>query len=300
MVSDSTHIYRFSYQDGKMEKKAEGTVKGSLQDDFAMNEHGGYLRLVTTVEEEKVEKVVDDITGEEIGYNSVDLSTSNSLYVLDSDLNAVGKVEDLAKDERIYSARFLGDTGYFVTFRQVDPLFSVDLSDPRNPKILGELKISGFSEYLHFYADSLLLGIGMEADEKTGATEGLKLTMFDISNPADVKEQSTLSLGAYSYANALYNYKAVLIDLEKNLFGFSAESYEEDYTCKYLLFSYENGEFKKRMEMECKDLEMDDSSSVRGTYIGDVFYLMYYSGRVEAYSLADGSKVGELLPFEEE
>ncbi len=295
-VSDSTRIYRFSYQDGKMEKEAEGTVKGTLRDDFAMNEHKGYLRLVTTVEEVTVSKVVDDITGEEIGTSSVGMPDANSLYVLDMDLEVAGKIENLAKDEKVYSARFMGDTGYFVTFRQVDPLFSVDLSNPQEPKILGELKISGFSEYLHFYTGSQLLGIGMEADENTGATDGLKLTMFDISDPADVKAQSTMHLEEYGYANALYDYKAVLIDPGKNLFGFAAESYEGDYAVRYLLFSYEDGEFKKRMELECADLGTDGSDSLRGTYIGDVFYLMYGSGRVESYRLADGSKMGELLP----
>lgn len=298
--TDSTQIYRFSYQNGKMQKEAEGSVKGTVRDDMAINEYKGHLRIVTTAESQVVRKVTDDITGEEIGYDGSDLKTTNNLYVLDSDLKVKGKIEDLAEGERVYAARFMGDTGYFVTFRETDPLFSVDLSNPGQPKILGELKISGFSEYLHFYADGLLLGIGMEADEDTGATKGMKLSMFDISNPMDVQEKSKLDLSKYDYAEALYDYKSVLIDTDKNLFGFYAEGYhyedEQDYQeyRSYLLFTYENGEFRQLMDIDCSDYEKYGSYRIRGTYIGDSFYLMCINGRIEEYSLADGSKIGEL------
>ncbi len=290
--SDSTRIFRFSYQDGIMKKEAEGTVKGILLDDMAMNEYKGYLRMVTTVESQNVQEVKDDITGEVIGNDGIDVETSNSLYVLDENLKTAGKIENLAKDERIYSARFMGNAGYFVTFRQTDPLFSVDLSNPKKPKVLGELKISGFSEYLHFYGENLLLGIGMEADEETGATDGMKLSMFDISDPSDVKEQSKLML-PYDYAMALYDYKSVFIDTDKNLFGFSAEDYEEDYRLEYVLFTYADGAFQEKMKIDCSDSKVY-SHSVRGTYIGERFYLMCANGRIEEYSLADGSKTGEL------
>ncbi len=293
--SDSTGIYRFSYRDGKMKKEAEGTVKGTLRDDMAMNEYQGYLRLVTTVESQNVQEIKDDVTGEVLGYDGMDRMTTNSLYVLDEKLDVAGKIENLAKDELVYSARFMGDTGYFVTFRQTDPLFSVDLSDPKQPKVLGELKISGFSEYLHFYREDLLLGIGMEADENTGVTEGLKLSMFDISNPADVKEQSRQNLSDYHYAQALYEYKAVLIDTEKNIFGFQAEGYGEEMKNSYLLYSYEDGAFKEVLSIDCSNSDMY-SWRVRGTYIGDCFYLMCANGRIEGYSLTDKNKITELAP----
>lgn len=290
--SDRTRIFRFSYQDGRMRKEAEGAVKGTLRDDMAMNEYKGYLRMVTTVESQNVQVVKDDITGEVIGNDGIDFETSNSLYVLDEDLKTAGKIENLAKDELIYSARFMGDAGYFVTFRQTDPLFSVDLSNPQKPKILGELKISGFSEYLHFYGENLLLGIGMEADEETGVTDGMKLSMFDISDPSDVKEQSKLIL-PYDYAMALYDYKSVFIDTDKNLFGFYAEDYEEDYRSEYALFTYADGAFQEKMKIDCSDSKVY-SDRVRGTYIGERFYLLCSNGRIEEYSLADGSKIGEL------
>lgn len=276
-----------------MKKEAQGTVKGTLRDDMAMNEYQDHLRLVTTVESYGVKKVIDDITGELIGLDDVDSRTTNSLYILNEDLETVGMVEDLAPGERVYSARFMGNIGYFVTFRETDPLFSVDLSVPEDPKILGELKISGFSEYLHFYADNLLLGIGMEADEETGETQCLKLSMFDISNPADVKEKSKLKLEEYDDADALYNYKAVLIDTKKNLFGFCAYNYEEYDKQMYLLFKFEDGEFKKIMEIPCSDSD-SYGYDIRGTYIGERFFLTGSGRLVEEYSLIDGSKTGEL------
>ena len=97
-----------------------------------------------------------------------------------------------------------------MTYRNMDPLFAVDLSDDTNPKILGELKITGFSEYLHFWGEDKLVGIGYETDPDTGAQEGLKITMFDISDPADLKEIKTLVLKNVDYSQALYNYKSVL------------------------------------------------------------------------------------------
>ncbi len=290
--TDSTNLYRYSYRDGRMYKEAEGSVKGTLQDDMAMNEYQGHLRMVTTVESQNVEQITDDISDEIIGFDTSSIETTNSLYILDENLKVTGKIENLAKDERVYSARFMGDIGYFVTFRETDPLFSVDLSNPAEPKILGELKISGFSEYLHFYAENLLLGIGMEADENTGRTDGMKLSMFDISNPVNVKEQSKLNM-EYDYSDALYNYKAVLIDTKKNLFGFSAEAYSKEYQKAYLLFTYENGEFRQIMKIDCSDEERY-GWSLRGTYIKDRFFLLAENGLIEEYSLADGSKTAEL------
>lgn len=291
--TNRTKIYRFSYDNGKIEREAEGSVKGILQDDMAINEYQGYLRLVTTVDAYQVEQVTDDFWGQDMGYQTTDHETWNGLYVLDGDLKVSGKIEHLAKGEQIYSARFLGDAGYFVTFRQVDPLFSVDLSDPKKPEVLGELKISGFSEYLHFYGKDLLLGIGMEADEEDGSTQGMKLSMFDISDPANVEEKSRLNLPEYDSSTALYDYKSVLIDPQKNLFGFLAESYGEDIRYDYLLFTYEDGKFIQKMKIDCSDY---DGDTMRGTYIGDSFYLLYEDGRIQEYSLKDGSRIGELKP----
>ena len=133
------------------------------------------------------------------------------------------------------------EAGYFVTYEQVDPLFSVDLSNPEKPKILGKLKIPGFSEYLHFYGEDKLLGIGMSTDEESGVSEGVKITMFDITDRADVKEESTLVLDDLYGTNAAYDYKSVLADQQKNRIGFSGYSQNGETYC---LLTY-NGKEKK-------------------------------------------------------
>ena len=294
---DKTRIIKFSYEKGQIEPVCESVVDGTMLDQFAMDEYKGYFRLITTVNPYKLEKVVDDVSGEEIGYYNWEyMPESNSVYVLDENLKVAGSLEGLAKEERVYSARFMGDTGYFVTFRQVDPLFSVDFSNPKEPKILGELKISGFSEYLHFYGEDLLLGIGYEADENTGRTEGIKLSMFDVSDPSNVKEVNKL-VTEYDHSDALYNHHSVLVSVSKNLIGFMAEHYENDVVREYATYSYQpdNG-FKARFTVDCSPTEENGYRYYegRGTYINDTFYMLMNDGSIEAYDLNSGKLIEEL------
>lgn len=247
---DVTHIMRFGYENGEITAIAAGQVDGYLNDTFSLDEYEGYLRLVTT------------------GWNGSD--EINSLYVLDGQLNTVGKISDIAEGETIRSARFMGDTGYFVTFRQTDPLFSVDLSEPENPQILGELKVTGFSSYLHYYGENQLLGIGYEADEETGITNGIKLSMFDVSDPSDVKEIKRYIVKDASYFPGLYNYKAIMIDPQKNLFGFVCDG-------QYMVFSYNQKDgFVNELVYQLED-EADAywyrHEQDRGLYVEDTFYL---------------------------
>lgn len=208
-----TELTKFSCKEGVITGLAAGSVKGYLNNSFSMNEYQGYLRVVSTCYDDNWEE-------------------QNALYILDDTLNLTGSIEHLAEGETIRSARFFGDTGYFVTFRQTDPLFSADLSDPANPKILGELKVSGFSSYLHFYGENLLLGMGYEANETTGEIYGVKLSMFDISDPTDVKELHRIVIPDVTWCPSLDNYRSILIDPAKNLFGFFCGD-------RYLVFSYE-------------------------------------------------------------
>ena len=287
-------LLRFSYEKGKFGLQAEGIVPGSLESSFSMDEYEGYLRMVTTVDEYLLKEIKDDITGEILGNYIENETRSNALYVLDSDLSIIGKIENLAENERIYSARFMGDTGYFVTFRQTDPLFAVDLADVKNPKILSELKISGFSEYLHFYGEDRLLGIGMEADEETGSTDGMKLSMFDISDPANVQELTKLHMEQYQYSEALYNHKAVMISVPANIFGFEVEGYENgNFKKDYLVFSYENDAFVQKLKVETNN-KYGEMYSSRGTFIGNVFYLLTRNGDVTSYDLKTGNELERL------
>ena len=292
-VSDRTAILRFRYGDGRFALEAEGEVKGNLENSFSLDEYNGYLRAVSTVREYRLKKLVDDRTGKLMGSSVEEERQTNALYVLNSELETVGEIEGLAENERIYSARFLGDSGYFVTFRQTDPLFAVDLTNPEAPQILSELKISGFSEYLHFYGEDRLLGIGMEADEDTGAQKGIKLSMFDISDPGNVTEIKKLWLEEYNYSEALYNHRAILISTQANLFGFEAEgSGKGNFWKDYLLFSYEDENFVTRLRLDTKTDEGYYQS--RGTFIGDVFYLLTQDGNVQSYNWKTGQKLESL------
>ncbi len=291
-------LLRFAYDKGKFYLQAEGKVPGNLESSFSMDEYEENLRLVTTVNEYWFKEIKDDLTGEIIGNDMIDEKQSNALYVLDSNLNITGKIENLAEGERIYSARFMGETGYFVTFRQTDPLFAVDLKDAKNPKILSELKISGFSEYLHFYGEDRLLGIGMEADEETGRTEGMKLSMFDISNPKDVQEISKLPLSEYDHSEALYNHRAVMISIGANIFGFEMEGYNSgNYHRDYIVFTYENEQFVEVLKVETTN-KYGNLYSSRGTFIGDRFYLLTRDGSVKSYDLETG-ELCEILNVEQ-
>ena len=256
-----TDIVRFSIADG-LAVAADGTVPGGLNDQFSMDEYDGYLRLVTTTEGYSYTIYTD----EAMGFSNYKWHDSgketNGLYILDSSLAVAGKVEDLAPGERIYSARFDGDTAYFCTFRNVDPLFAVDVSVPSAPVVLSALKISGFSDYLHPWADGLLFGAGFEADEETGWTDTVKLVMFDTSNKTDVKAKS-VKVTDYDYSEALYNHHAFLISREKNLIAFPADD-------QYVIFGYDAG--RGFYEQAAVDLG-DWSWESRGLYIGDMLYV---------------------------
>lgn len=286
-----TSIRRIAYENGVLTGTAQTKVDGILNDSFSIDEYDGYLRLVTTVtsvngtEGSFLTDLADMFRGEETETEVRNVDT-NSLYILDSDLNVTGEIRDLAPDERVYSARLMGDTGYFVTFRETDPLFSADLSDPHNPKIIGELKIPGFSEYLHPYGEGKLLGIGMDVDEETVATEGVKLSMFDISDPSDVKEENKYIMKDMYGTDAGYDYKAVFADVEKNLFGFLAYGDSTVYT----VFTYdEEGGFR-----EVFSRTLNWAGSVRGMYAGEKFYLVS-ANTIESFRLADFEKVDDIV-----
>lgn len=297
-IQDHTKILRFFYQRGHFYAQAEGEIPGQINNSFSMDEYKGNLRLVSTVQTYTVKEVIDERTGESIGFDYGESTKNNALYILTPSLFITGRIEGLAENESIHSARFLEDTGYFVTFRQIDPLFAVDLSDPEHPEVLGELKVSGFSEYLHFYGEDRLLGIGMEVDEATSVQKGIKLSMFDISDPASLQEVARLHLENYHYSEALWNHRAVLIDTPKNLFGFAAEGSTDDKHIEdYLLFSYQEDAFVQTHTISTLSEEEAFYCRVRGTFIEDTLYLLYENGKVCAYSQETGALLEEYTSF---
>ena len=319
---DRTEVYRFAYKDGVITPAGQVTVKGTLDDQFSMDEYEGHLRVVTTVNEYVYEtkdtglKETVDINGDGVidetdmiepySYRYIiDSKQYNSLYIYDNNLQLTGCIENLAPDEHIKSARLMGNVGYFVTFRQTDPLFSVDLSDPKNPKVLGELKIPGFSTYLHPYGEGLLLGIGYDADENTGWTQGVKLSMFDVSDPTNVKEIHKHSLVDFSYTGVENDHKAALIDAEKGIIGFPVRGYQEngEYNV-YVVYGYdeENGFYPKLSEGYAMGYEADlyefkyelFTTDCRGAYIGDTFYMINPAYEIKSYDMETWELTGRV------
>lgn len=263
-----TNIAKFALDEGRISGVAAAAVRGYVRDTFAINASDGYLRVLTT----------DYSTEDEV----------NALYILDENMKLTGQLTGIAPGEEIYAARFMGNTGYFVTYRNTDPLFTVDLSDPAKPEIIGELKVTGFSEYLHFWDDTHLLGIGYESDENTGNIENIKLSMFNIENPGEVTEEAKLVLKDVDYSEALYVYKSVIISKDKNLIGLVCEDYSGSRTKQtYQIYSYENGTFKKQAEIP--GINGANYENVRGMYSGNVFYL-WINDNITSYDMTDGFK----------
>ncbi len=212
---EKTVVYKISVSNGEIKLVAKGDFPGHVLNQFSMDEFDGYFRTATT-------------TGD------VWTKTSkNHVYVLGDDgsgnLNVIGKVEDLAPGEKIYSARFLGERAYVVTFKKVDPLFVIDLKDPTNPKLLGKLKIPGYSDYLHPYDQNHIIGIGkntIEASEELKGQrdldfawyQGVKLALFDVTDPENPKELAKFLIGDRGTESiALQDHKAFLFSKERGL-----------------------------------------------------------------------------------
>lgn len=283
-----TELSRFSLNNGKIEYCASGKINGQLDNQFAMDEYRGFFRFVTTVESSEIVKSPSDSSY----YSKIENNSYAALYVLNENLKTVGSIENIADGEQVYSVRFMGDTAYFVTFRKTDPLFSADLSDPENPKIIGQLKIPGFSEYLYPYGENMLLGLGLDADENTGEQGNLKLSMFNISNPCEVTESNKLIIDAADYSYALKNHKSTLINANKNLIGFSAISYTtpED-TLSYKIYGYNDRGFELKANFDIKSGNVYTfSQNVRGLFIDDTFYLVTPLG-LNAYTMTTFSTV---------
>ncbi|GLW05560.1 hypothetical protein Misp01_06900 [Microtetraspora sp. NBRC 13810] len=163
---EQSEIHRFDITgSGPPRYVASGVVPGRLLNQYSLSEHEGHLRVATTTTNSR--------TDSESGVHVLDTAT----------LGEVGRVTGLGKGEQIYSVRFIGPVGYVVTFRQVDPLYTLDLRDPKAPRVTGELKITGYSAYLHPAGDGRLIGVGQEATEQ-GRTRGMQISLFDVRDPA--------------------------------------------------------------------------------------------------------------------
>ena len=189
-----TLVHQFSLGDGNTRPSyvASGRVEGYLLNQFSMSEHEGDLRIATTDQNQ----------------------AGNNLFVMrptGKKLEVIGSLRGMGKNERIYSGRLVGEQGYIVTFRQTDPLYTLDLKDPRNPKVAGELKVNGFSSYIHPIGDGLLLSIGQDADA-SGRQLGVHVQVFDVNDPAKPTRKFHERLGEGTYSTAQADHKSFLWD----------------------------------------------------------------------------------------
>lgn len=237
-LGKDSKILKFELNNGKIAFKAEADIAGGINNQFSMDENNGYFRIATTIGKT---------------YN-MDESTSNTLYILDKDLKEVGRLDGIAKAEKIYSVRYVGNKAYVVTFKEIDPLFVIDLSDVRNPKILGELKIPGYSTYLHPYDETHLIGFGYDTKLNYYGTgvqnNGLKMAMFDVSDLNNPKELFNVKIGESGTNSPLTNnHKALLFSKEKNLIAFPVNGYT-------------NGKSDKKVQVY--DIDLNKGFTLRG------------------------------------
>lgn len=294
---EKTVIHKISISGSEINYKGQGSVPGTVLDQFSMDENNGYFRIATTISASGgfggiVRPMTTDIAvlGTQEGISSDSSAGSaaegvtasekaamivpvppvpsqsesvNNLYVLDNNMNLAGKLEDLAPGERIYSSRFMGNRAYMITFRQVDPLFVIDLSNPLSPAVLGFLKVTGVSDYLHPVDETHLIGIGKEATEE-GRFQGLKMSLFDVSDVANPKEISKIVIGDRGTDSEVLNdHKAFLFDKEKRLLVLPVLLAEIDRS-KYPDSQWAYGEYKMQGAYVF-DFSMEDGFKLRGT-----------------------------------
>ncbi|RKH70007.1 beta-propeller domain-containing protein [Corallococcus aberystwythensis] len=228
---DFTYLHKFDLsQPGRAVYVGSGTVEGAPVNQFALDEYEGVLRLATTV----TTRLPEPDHADWWWGRTTTASRVTTLGVKNGRLAELGRSEDLAEGERIFSARFVGPRGYVVTFLQVDPLFTFDLSDPAHPRKVGELKVPGFSTYMHPVGDHHLLTLGIQTSAPNGGccgTSTLKLSLFDASDMAHPKEVATQLVGeAYGWSEALYEHKAFNYFAAKGLVAIPFTDYSRSYS----------------------------------------------------------------------
>jgi len=242
-----TVIHKISVDEGLIEYMCNGSVPGRTLNQFSMDEHNGFFRIATQID----------------GWWSSNIEQCTNVYILDENLQRVSEIENIAPGENMHSARFMGNRAYLVTFKNIDPFFVLDLSDPYNPEILGELKIPGYSDYLHPFDETHVIGIGKDADESIDADKihsnnavyytailGVKIALFDVSDPENPKEISKVVIGDRgTETEVLNNHKALLFDREKGLLVLPISLYESKNNDDWGEFTFQ-GAYVYKLSLE--------------------------------------------------
>lgn len=271
---EKTNIFAFSLDGTKVAYKASGAVKGRFLNQFSFDEYKDCLRVATTTYDYKTDKDI------------------SSLYILNKDLQLIGKLEDIADDEQIKSVRFMGDTGYIVTFRNTDPLFTLDLSDPTAPKILGELKLPGYSAYLHPIGDGYMVGIGYDGDEENANFDSVKVSVFDVTDPRNPVESDTFIIkDADTDVND--DPKAFISSETMGFIGIPVRHFDSnpdvEMVLSYKIIRIENGKIISHEGFTHPELSHVKYGYrlFRGTYIGEKLYTISLEAVAE-HSLNSG------------
>lgn len=296
----NTEVFKFALDGTDVTFHSSAMLTGSLLNQFSMDEYKGNFRAVTTEGNMWDEKN----------------PSTNNLFILDENLKQTGSVEGLAKGERIYSARFMGDKAYMVTFRETDPLFVIDVANPADPKVLGELKIPGFSNYLHPLDENHLIGFGYETVAEKNAeggqpnilTMGMKISLFDVSDFHNPKEKDTEIIGGRgTYSQIQNDHKALFQHKTRNLYGFPVAIYEEGGQNEYIDFQgsgaliYEitsedgivlKGDLLKEKSAG-QQYEEWETEVQRLLYSGDILYTLSMK-ELKSYSLDTFIRIGDL------
>jgi uncharacterized secreted protein with C-terminal beta-propeller domain len=294
-------ITKIGINNGEIAFKANATVPGYVLNQFSMDEYDGYFRIATTQDAWRSE------------------NAGNNVYVLDEKLELKGSLEGLAPGEQIYSARFMGERCYLVTFKKVDPLFTIDLSDPDNPTVLGKLKIPGFSNYLHPYDKNILIGVGKETTESEYGDfawhQGVKISLFDVSDVENPKELAKIEIGERgSDSPALHDHHAFLFSRERNLLvlpileaqidesGFSGEVPSDFYGDYVYQGAYVFDISQEGIELRGKVTHIEDDSLLKSGYWFSSEYEVSRSLYIDdyLYTLSSGMmKINALVDLEE-
>ena len=276
--SHKTVIMRFTIEGTDISYTGNAVVDGAPINQYSMDEHNGYFRIASTLR-----------------------GTGTFITIFDSSMEMVGRTEPIEPNEEMKAMRFMGDMGYLVTFENTDPLFTIDLADPFNPRVLGELKIPGFSQYLNPVGDGLLLGIGRDTQEiytrdSQGVETiigfrdvGLKASLFDVSDPYDPIEVNVLVFGE-GWAEVSHNPRSLMVDAKRGLYGFIFESYEQDYASYAIIITADGGTISTEAKIASEIIYPWNN---RLLFIGNTLYWSHESG-LTAYDYTTFEKISSL------
>ena len=265
-------IMKYTYDKGNFSFHGSTTIRGEINDSYYMHEYKDNFVFVYTRDSWR--------------------NSTNGLCVMDKDLNLIGEISDLGVSETIYASYFIDNMAYFVTYRNTDPVFAVDISDPKKPVLKSELKLPGFSSYLHSFGDDMLIGIGQESrtfaidpdlDIEEDFGDRVKISLFSIGKDYKLQEidKKLAAWSTSSYASS--NHKAVFVDEERGLIGLGIESDRTGGKDTYDIYQYRKGKLKKVLSVPLS--ASTNIYYVRGLRIGEYFYIVDTKGGIDVYDI---------------